>query len=253
MKYSLGRYVYGLAAIGFGICGVVWQDCDNSGEVQALGGGSNHEIFSYIVAIINILGGVAVLWPRTARLGALALAALYFVFALLDIPFIVRHPLIYNNWGNFFEPNIAFVAGAAILYACSDSVASARPQRVAQIGYCAFGICVASFALEQLFSLYNTASAVPKWIPPGQMFWAVATTLAFALAAIALLTGFMARLASQLTTAMLVGFALLVWAPALVADPRAFSNWTESLETLGIAGTALVVAELLAHEGEGHA
>jgi uncharacterized membrane protein YphA (DoxX/SURF4 family) len=120
---------------------------------------------------------------------------------------------------------------------------------VAQIGYYSFGICVVSFALEQLFYLSATASLVPKWIPPGQMFWAIATTAAFALAAIALLTGFMARLASRLLTAMIVGFGLLVWLPALIADPHNFFSWFESVDTLGIAGSAWFVADLL---GQSH-
>jgi len=65
----------------------------------------------------------------------------------------------------------------------SKSVRIDRP-RSAQIGYYSFAICIVSFALEQLFYLSETASLVPKWIPPGQMFWAMATTAAFALAAI---------------------------------------------------------------------
>jgi hypothetical protein len=79
------------------------------------------------------------------------------------------------------------------------------------------------------------------------MFWARATTAAFSLAAIALLTGFMARLASRLTTAMIVGFGLLVWLPALFADPHSFMNWSESAETLGIAASAWIVADFLGH------
>jgi hypothetical protein len=104
---------------------------------------------------------------------------------------------------------------------------------------------VLSFGLEQLFYLANTASLVPKWIPPGQMFWAITTTIAFGLAAFALLTGLMAQLAARLNTAMLVGFGLLVWVPILIADPHTLSNWTESAETLGIAGSAWIVAEYL--------
>jgi uncharacterized membrane protein YphA (DoxX/SURF4 family) len=118
---------------------------------------------------------------------------------------------------------------------------------LAQIGYYSFGICVVSFTLEQLFYLSETANLVPKWIPPGQMFWAIATTVAFALAAIALLTGFMALLASRLTTAMLLGFGLLVWLPALLADPHSFLNWSESTETLAIAASAWIVADFLGH------
>src|SRR5260370_18855629 len=106
-------------------------------------------------------------------------------------------------------------------------------------------MCVLSFTLEQLFYLSATASLVRKWIPPGQVFWAKATTAAFALAAIALLTGFMARLASRLTTAMIVGFGLLVWLPALFANPHSFLKWSEGSETLAIAASAGVVAVFL--------
>jgi uncharacterized membrane protein YphA (DoxX/SURF4 family) len=255
MKHSLGRYVYGLAAIGFGICALAWHDISNWHQIKALGDGSHREILTYIVAAIEILGGIAVQWPRTTRAGAVALGAIYGSFALLAVPLIIEHPLVYNGFGNFFE-QFSLALGALILYARSGSIAQTSTARLAQIGYYSFGICVVSFALEQLFYLPATASLVPKWIPPGQMFWAVATTAAFALAAIALLTGFMARLASRLTTAMIVGFGLLVWLPALFADPHSFVNWSESAETLGIAASSWIVADFLgqprsAEAGEG--
>jgi uncharacterized membrane protein YphA (DoxX/SURF4 family) len=245
MKHSPGRYLYGLAAIGFGICALASHDSNNwQQEINALGDVPHREILSYIVATIEILGGVAVQLPRSARAGAVALGTLYFSFALLGVPFIIKHPLVYNGFGNFFE-QFSFVSGAMILYACSGPIAPARTARLAQIGYYSFALCLVSFSLEQLFYLAATASLVPKWIPPGQMFWAMATTAAFALAALALLTGFMAWLASRLTTAMLVGFGLLVWLPALFADPHSFSNWSESVDTLGIAASAWIVANFL--------
>jgi uncharacterized membrane protein YphA (DoxX/SURF4 family) len=240
MKYSLGRCVYGLAAVGSGICALVWHRFNELGSIP------HHGILTYIVATIEILGGIAVQWPRTARAGAAALGAIYFIFALLAVPLILEHPLVYNGYGNFFE-QLSLASGAMILYACSGPITSARTTRLAQIGYYLFGICVVSFTLEQLFYLSATASLVPKWIPPGQMFWAIATTAAFALAAIALLTGFKALLASRLTTAMLVSFGLLIWLPALFANPHSLLNWTESMETFAIAASAWLVADLLAH------
>jgi hypothetical protein len=240
MKYSLGRHVYGLAAVGSGICAWVWHD------VSALGDVPHRALLIYILAAIELLGGVALQWPRTARAGAVAVGSSYLALALLGVPLIIQHPLVYNGFGNFFE-QFSFVSGAAILYACSGRVTPARTPRLAQIGYSSFGICLVSFALEQLFYLAPTARLVPKWIPPGQMFWAIATTAAFALAAIALLTGLVARLASRLTTAMIVGFGLLVWLPALVADPHSFLNWSEGTETLGIAASAWIVTDFLGH------
>jgi uncharacterized membrane protein YphA (DoxX/SURF4 family) len=249
MNYALGRYVYGVAAIGFGICSLMSNDANNwQQEVKALGDIPHREILSYVVAAIEILGGVAVLVPRTARAGAAALAALWFIFSFMGVPFIFRHPLVYNEYNNIFE-QFSFVSGALILYAWSSPTFSARTSRLAQIGYYSFGLCTLSFGLEQLAYLANTASLVPKWIPPGQMFWAITTTVAFGLAAIALLTGFVARLAARLNTAMLVGFGLLVWVPILFADPHTLGNWTECVDTLGIAGSAWIVAEYLGQRG----
>jgi uncharacterized membrane protein YphA (DoxX/SURF4 family) len=244
MNHSVGRYLYGLAAIGFGVCALASNDANNwQQEINALGILPHREILGYIVAAIEILGGAAVLLPRTARTGAATLASIWFIFALLGVPFIFRHPLVYNEWGNFFE-QFSFVSGALILYSSSDPNPT-RSSRLAQIGYYSFGLCVLSFGLEQLFYLSNTASLVPKWIPPGQMFWAIATTVAFGLAASALLTGFMARLAARLNTAMLVGFGLIVWLPLLIAAPHSFSNWSETVDTFGIAGSAWLVADYL--------
>jgi uncharacterized membrane protein YphA (DoxX/SURF4 family) len=237
MKYSPARSLYGLAAIGFGICALLWHSFDALANVPHRG------TLIYIAATIEILGGVAVQWPRTARAGAVALGTIFFLFALLAIPPIIAHPLVYNGYGNFFE-QLSLASGAVILYACSGPIATTR---LAKIGYTTFAICVVSFTLEQLFYLSPTASLVPKWIPPGQMFWAIATTIAFALAAIALLTGFKALLASRLTTAMILGFLLLTWLPALFANPHSFVNWSESTETLAIAATAWMVADLLSH------
>jgi uncharacterized membrane protein YphA (DoxX/SURF4 family) len=242
MKYSPGRSLYGLAAIGSGICALLWHSFDALASVPHRG------TLIYIAAAIEILGGAAVQWPRTARAGAVALGTIFFTFALLAVPPIIEHPLVYNSIGNFFE-QLSLASGAVILYACSGPIAIAR---LAKIGYTTFAICVVSFTLEQLFYLSPTASLVPKWIPPGQMFWAIATTAAFALAAIALLTGFKALLASRLTTAMILGFLLLTWLPALFANPHSFVNWSESTETLAIAATAWMVADFLSHRNPSH-
>jgi hypothetical protein len=239
MKYSVGRYVFGLAAIASGACAFVWHDFSALGEVP------HRAVFVYVLAIIEIAAGAVIQWRWAARAGAVALGAIYFVFALQAAPFILNHPLVYNGYGNFFE-QFSFVAGAVILFASSGPIGPTRSPRLAKIGYYSFGICVVSFALEQFFYLSPTASLVPKWIPLGQMFWAKATTVAFALAGVALLSGFMARLASQLTTAMVLGFGLLVWLPTPSADPHRFVNWSETTETFGIAATAWIVADYLA-------
>ncbi len=158
------------------------------------------------------------------------------------MPRIVATPRIYNSWGNFFE-QFSLVTGAAILYARLSWAWS--PETLNRIGRILLGICTASFTLEQAVYLGATAHLVPKWLPPGQMFWAVATTVLFALAAAALLTNRMALLAARLLTMMLVTFGLLVWVPLLLSDPHSYTNWSENTETLAIAGAAWILADLL--------
>ena len=86
----------------------------------------------------------------------------------------------------------------------------------------------------------------PKWIPPGQMFWTILATLAFGLAALAMLVNRQGQLASRLMTLMLGLFGALVWVPRLVAHAEADGNWSELALTFLITGAAWMVAELKA-------
>jgi hypothetical protein len=123
------------------------------------------------------------------------------------------------------------------------------PETLKRIGCVLLGICAASFTLEQAFYLQATARLVPKWVPPNAMFWAVATTVFFGIAAVALLIHRMVLLASRLLTMMIVGFGLLVWVPLLLSSPRSHTNWSEGAETFAIAGATWILADLLGERG----
>jgi len=189
-----------------------------------------------------IFGGAALQFRRATKTGAAVLGAVYLVFVSLCVPGIVAAPKIYNSWGNFFE-QFSLLTGAVIVYARLSSAGS--PETLNRLGRILLGICTASFALEQSIYLQPTASLVPKWIPPGQMFWAVTTTVFFAFAAVALLTHRMALLATRLLTMMLLIFGLVVWVPLLLSGPHNPTNWSETAETFAIAGTAWILADLL--------
>jgi uncharacterized membrane protein YphA (DoxX/SURF4 family) len=246
-RIYLGRYVYGLAAVAFGIITLAWHDFNNWQQIRALGSVPHRDILVYLAAAIEIFGGLAILWTKNARAGAIALGSLYFIFALLWVPHIVVEPRVYDRWGNFFE-QFSLVSGAVIVYGSFSRDDSAGAAKVARIGYICFGICVVSFTLEQLFYLSGTASFVPKWIPPGQMFWAIVTTIALALAAVALLSGRSALLATRLLTVMLIGFGLLVWLPAPFADPHKIINWAGNAQNSAITGAAWIVADYLSQK-----
>jgi DoxX len=239
---DLGRHVFGVAALAYGLVALVWHDYKDSEQLRSVLNATDGPVFVYAAAAAQIVGGAAMQFRRSAKVGAAVLSAVYLVFAFLCVPGIIAAPQIYISWGNFFEP-FSLATGAAIVYARLSSAWA--PKTLRRIGRILFGLCVTSFTLEQALYLDATARLVPKWLPPSQLFWAVATTVAFALAAVALLTNRTALLATRLLTLMIVLFGLLVWVPLLLSDPRSHTNWSEGVETFAIAGAAWVLADLL--------
>jgi len=233
MNTSLGRHVYGLAAIGLGICALVWRDFIWQMEPPLKI--PHVELLVYCAAIAQLAGGVAIQFPRLARAGAAALGAVYAILGLLWLPPWIKNPLVFDSLGNAFE-QFALLSGALVVYG----------GKAARFGYYVFAFSVISFALYQAVHLGFTASLVPKWIPPGQMFWAIVTTIAFALAALALLIGRSALVAARLTALMLAIFGLLIWVPATLTHARNSGDWAELGLTFGICGAAWIVADYLA-------
>jgi hypothetical protein len=242
---SIGRHVFGSAAFAFGLITLTWHEYNGwhlPRDVWNVPGGL---VFVYAVASALVFGGVAIQFRPAAKTGAAAVGAVYFFFAAVCVFRIAASPRVYDLWGNFFE-QLSLVLGAAFAYA---SVSSRRkPDTANRIGSMLLGLCAVSFAVEQAIHLDVTASLVPKWVPPSQMFWTLVTTAGFALAAVALLTNRAALLAIRSMTAMLVIFGLGVWVPLLISNVHSHGNWGEASETFAIAGAAWLLADLLADE-----
>ena len=175
-------------------------------------------------------------------MASIVLGFVYVLFSLACVPGIISTPTVYAQYGSFFE-QFSALCGAIALYTATEANAAQAVTfgRVARAG---LGACAVSFTLSQAIYLRVTADLVPKWIPPNQTFWAVLTTVAFALAAVSILVNRQARLALLLMTLMLATFGVLVWIPRLIAHPEAHFNWSELGLTFLITGAAWVVADV---------
>jgi uncharacterized membrane protein YphA (DoxX/SURF4 family) len=230
MKTALyGRSILGASAVLFGVIGLMWHDADTWQGLPILKLPFAAAIAD-ILAIAQIGGGILLLLPRSARVGSIVLGVVYALLSLACVPGIIAHPAKYDSYILFFEI-FSLVCATFAVYA-------PKPARIGM------GICTVSFALAQIAFLKFTASLVPSWILPNQMFWAILTTVAFALAAIAILIDVQARLALRLMTIMLALFGLLVWVPAIVTHPEMHGNWSEFALNFLITGAAGIVAEL---------
>jgi len=238
-----GRMVFGAAAVFFGVIALMWHDADTWQNV--------HHIWSLPFGIIiggclmaaQIAGGIGIQHPRTVRIASVVLGIVYLCFSLACIPDIIVAANVYEKYGGSFFLFLSLFWGALALYTATE-VNAARAAVFGRLARLGLGVCAISFTLGQALLLHDTASAVPKWIPPGQMFWAVLTTIAFALAAITILVNRHARLAMRMMVLMVGLFGLLVWVPLLIAHPEAHFNWSECAETFLVAGAAWMLADL---------
>ncbi|HZZ38398.1 MAG TPA: hypothetical protein VFE06_04640 [Acidobacteriaceae bacterium] len=108
-----------------------------------------------------------------------------------------------------------------------------------------YGICPISFGTDHLIYLAGAATWVPRWIPPSQKFWIVATAIFFFMAAAAILSGILAGLAARLLTVMILLFGALIWAPRLAAAPHTHFVWSGNAINFALAAAAWVVSDVL--------
>jgi hypothetical protein len=226
----------------FGVIALMWHDADTWQTLREIWVLPFGTIIGGCLMTAQIAGGIGMQHLRTARLASVVLGVVYLLFSLACVPGVIAAPAVYAEYGSFFE-QFSLLCGALALYAATEASA-ARAVVIGRLARLGLGVCAISFTLSQIFYLRVTADLVPKWIPPNPKFWAILTTIAFALAAIAILINRQARLALRLMTLMLALFGVLVWIPRLIARPEAHLNWSEFGLTCLITGAAWMLADL---------
>jgi uncharacterized membrane protein YphA (DoxX/SURF4 family) len=239
---NLGLYVYGGAAIFLGALGLV--SADFATTWQNVGPHIPLRVpLAYLTAVIELAGGIALLFPRTARAGALILTVVYSAFTLMWVPKALVNLGNFDPIGNVFE-EFALVAAGLVLYATFSPAGSSIARRLPFFALL-FGICPISFGIAHIIDMPGLLGWIPSWLPPSKMFWAYATTVGFFGAAVAILTGVAAPLAARLLTAEIVIFELLVWIPNLSAGPGNHFNWAGNAISLAMAGASWVVSDYI--------
>jgi uncharacterized membrane protein YphA (DoxX/SURF4 family) len=197
----------------------------------------------YAAALLPLVAGLALQWQRAALLGAAALFVPYCLAIIsFDVPRGFTHPAEFGAWYGVME-NSALAAGALIICTFHARLEAKTAERLSKIARISFGICLIYFGLAHHFYLANTVSMVPRWLPPGQTFWAYATGAGHVAAGIAIISGVYARLGAMLLTAMFIAFAVLVHAPRiLITLPHDHFAWGENAVNFALIASAWVVA-----------
>ena len=251
-KFSI--YVFGLASAAVGVMDLTWGDFDPAHQpIQAFGDHiPGREILAYITAVWMIVGGAAVLWRRSARMGGAALSIIYFVFVIFWLPRFYtaphylgfRIPVFIGVAAGVGIELIAF-AGAALIYA---SLSTHGPSwlRMISIARWIFGLCAISFGLNHLDAVADNLGYVPKWMPLGQAFWVILTGICFFLAGLAILSRLQDVLAARLLALLFLAFNVFSLPQFIFADPKGHAAWGGNAINLAFVGASLIFADAIA-------
>jgi uncharacterized membrane protein YphA (DoxX/SURF4 family) len=245
--------VYGLAAIATGVVDLVWGAFDPDHQpIQAFGDHvPGSEALAYVVGVLLITGGVAVLNRRSMRLGAIMLAAIYTLIAIFWMPRLHTAPMFLGYTPKVFigvlggiGQELIVVCAALIVYAWA-SPPDAPIQRAMPAVRWIFGLCTIDFGLQHLTGISNPSNVemVPGWMPFGSAFWIVLTGTAFVLAGIAIASGLASVFAARMLALMFFVFSAVTLLPGLPGDLHDESNCGGNAYEFMAVASALILAE----------
>lgn len=250
---KIGVWFYGLATAFTGILDIAWGEFDGSHQpIKSLGKNvQGQHMLAYIAGVWLIAAGLAILWRRSARIGAAASAIVYLIFVAFWLPryYAGIHALGWRfdviigiSFG--FAQQLLLVAPAAIFYASNASTNSLLRARAAIAARWMLGLPPVVFGLAHFAGIRVFASIVPQWMGFGY-FWAALTGIAFFLAGCAICSGIMDVLAARLLALMLLLFEGLVEIPPILIRLHNQATWGAAVYNLAAIGACWIFAEYL--------
>jgi uncharacterized membrane protein len=244
---SVGHTVFAATMIALGVLGLVRGDFPPVWEPVPKGVPARR-VLVYFSALISLMCGIGLLWPRSAaRAARLLFTGLLIWLLLFRVPVILVAPAVAVSWEGWGETAV-MVAGAWVLYAWSAAdwdrrrlgfATGATGVRMARGLY---GLALIAFGVAHFAYVKETASLVPAWLP-ARVAWVYFTGCAYIAAGAAALTGVYARLAAALSAVQMGLFTLLVWVPIVVAGSKDASQWSETILSWALTTAGWVVAD----------
>jgi hypothetical protein len=255
---KVGVWFYGLGTVLTGILDIAWGTFDTSHQpIQSLGKNfPGQHILAYVAGVWLVAAGLAILWRRSARIGAVASAIAYLMFAALWLP---RYYAGIHTYGwrlavfvgvSFgLAQQLMLVAPAAIVFAFPAAADSLLQKRAAIAARWMLGLPPVIFGLFHLTSIRIFASIVPHWMSFGY-FWAGLTGIAFVLAGSAICLGIMDVPAARLLALMLLLFEGFVEIPPIFIRLHNQATWGAAVYNVTAIGACWIFAEFVASRAD---
>jgi uncharacterized membrane protein YphA (DoxX/SURF4 family) len=252
-QMRVGVWFYGLATVATGILDIVWGGFEGSHQpIKSFGQHiPGQQVFAYIAGVWLVAAGVAILWRRTARLGAAGSAVIYLIFGLFWLPrlYVVPHTLGFHISILIFivfglAQQLLLAAPGVMVYAETASDPVWRERQVVAARWM-LGLSPIVFGLGHLINVQAIVRFVPHWVPFGS-FWTVFTGIAFVLAGSAIVSGIRDLVAARLLMLMLFLFELMVEIPPVFVQPHNQGAWGGAVYNLTAIGACWIFVESVA-------
>jgi uncharacterized membrane protein len=212
-QIALSLFSFGMIALG--ILTVFSQEF--AYDWQPVPAFPGREIVAVLCGLFMVTCSAALLFRSTASIAARLMLPFLLAWLALKVPALVFAPQIEGVWLNFGEIGTVF-AGGLVLFAQrarpegSTFFARLTGQQGVRAAQIMFGLSVFPIGLAHLVYSGITATMVPSWLP-FRLGLAYLTGVAQMTCGVALLFGFMPRVAALAEAFMCALFAFLVWGP----------------------------------------
>jgi len=240
--FAIGMIGLGILALIYGDFAMVWQPV-----APWIPG---RTALAYGSGLLMLCCGVGLLVRPAAAWSVRILFLYLIVWLLLKVPALVVAPQIEAVWLGFGELAV-LLAGGWVLFARLAELREDSPLSFAvgengiRIARIIFAVWLIPIGLSHILYVTQTAQLVPAWLPYREG-WAYLTGAGQIACGLGVLFSILPRAAAGVEAAMISLFALLVWAPKVLAAPTARLPWTAFFITWAIASAAWVVAQNIA-------
>jgi hypothetical protein len=231
---TLGRILYALALLGFGLQYAIYGHLRRSLPLCPSWLHPNH-ILAYALAALLIATGIALLTAWRTLVVSLTLSLVLLVSAALYLQHlnIVLHS---GDGRTIFLECLSFAATALILHGLtSGSRFSLMPGRIL------FAFALIVFGIQHFLYVHYVASLVPHWIPYHHL-WALFTGVALITAGLSIATTIEDKYAAYGLFILFFGWMVLLHAPRILHALHNGDEWSSGFVVLGLSGASLLLA-----------
>lgn len=241
-----GQRCFGIALILFGAAGVMVKDIVIGRAPAWPAGVAGAPVAAWLVALMLVGAGIAVLLNRRPVPWIVTAAALVFLWAFLrQLPVALADHGLGGAWTNLGKA-LALSCGAlgvaaSIVWLGVSGGATARRYASAMhlAGRVGLGLFLAQSGVQHYLFAPFVMTLVPAWIP-GAIYWTYFAGAALIAGGIGLIVPFTARLAATLVGGMIFTWLLVLHIPrGLTINNQ--NEWTSVIEALAMSAIAFAL------------